>query len=177
MSPLKTFCTKLTSRGMLAVVNSTCLSRLSAKRGDDLCKRIKGELGAEIRLTQYRGHAFEIAGQARDEEAFISVGGDGTTSEIINAMAGRQARLGIIPIGSGNCLMQDLGICSVDKAVESIKGGRVRAIDLVDVTYGFRGQEKKRCFYFYIFGQFLSQFFGEDTVFSDNGGGGTATQN
>ena len=62
--------------------------------------------------TQYRGHATELARQyaARNYDAVIAVGGDGTVNEVGCGLIGTNTALGIIPCGSGNGLARHLGI-------------------------------------------------------------------
>lgn len=57
----------------------------------------------EIRITEYPLHAKKIAGEYKPEDnvCILSVGGDGTISEIINGLD-TSIPFGIIPCGSGN---------------------------------------------------------------------------
>ncbi len=56
-----------------------------------------------IEITEYPGHAAEIAKQYSDKGSYriYSVGGDGTLNEVLNGMAGTSSALGVIPGGSG----------------------------------------------------------------------------
>lgn len=86
----------------------------------------------ELRLTEYGGHAFELARDAasRGVDAVIACGGDGTVNEVASALTGTSTALGILPNGSGNGLARHLGIpCNPLKAVDIIAGGDVRACD------------------------------------------------
>ena len=62
--------------------------------------------------TKYRGHATEIAQEyaAKQYDAVIAVGGDGTVNEVGRGLIGTGTALGIIPCGSGNGLARHLGI-------------------------------------------------------------------
>lgn len=77
----------------------------SAFNLQDTIRRIceSKNLDYKIELTQYEGHASEIAKSysGQDDITIYSVGGDGTLLEILNGIDNHQP-LGIIPAGSGN---------------------------------------------------------------------------
>ncbi|MGX8690926.1 MAG: diacylglycerol/lipid kinase family protein, partial [Bacteroidaceae bacterium] len=62
--------------------------------------------------TDHKGHATELARDyaARNYDAVIAVGGDGTVNEVGCGLMGTGTALGIIPCGSGNGLARHLGI-------------------------------------------------------------------
>lgn len=61
----------------------------------------------------------------------IACGGDGTVRACIEAAAGTEATIGIIPGGTGNLLARNLGIpLDADAACDVIRAGRRRRIDL-----------------------------------------------
>ena len=127
---------------ILAIVNSLCLQR--QKQPKALLERIKNTLGAEIHLTEYKGHASDIAKEAKGFDVILSVGGDGTTFEIINAIGPAGAKLGLIPIGTGNSLAYDLSIDSLDKAFDAIQKGSLTDIDLIEVYFFKAGKREHR---------------------------------
>lgn len=62
-------------------------------------------------------------------------GGDGSISAAAQALAGSEATLGILPIGTLNHLARDLGLpFELDRAVEVIAKGRAHAIDVVEIN-------------------------------------------
>jgi diacylglycerol kinase (ATP) len=98
---------------------------------------------AGIEVVAYRseraGHLLSLSAGAEvasDEEAFAVVGGDGSVCEVITGrLRNRKTlpRIAIIPCGTGNCQATELGITSVEAAVERILAGRIRKIDLAEV--------------------------------------------
>ena len=64
------------------------------------------QFDAEIRLTEYAGHASEIAKECANEgiDIVVAIGGDGTVNEVARSLVHTQTALGIIPCGSGNGL-------------------------------------------------------------------------
>ena len=62
--------------------------------------------------TKHKGHATELAREyaAKNYDAVIAVGGDGTVNEVGCGLIGTGTALGIIPCGSGNGLARHLGI-------------------------------------------------------------------
>ena len=53
----------------------------------------------EIRITEYAGHASEIAKEAKEQgvDVVVAVGGDGTVNEVAKAIVQSKTALGIIP--------------------------------------------------------------------------------
>lgn len=66
----------------------------------------------ELRLTQYAGHASEMAKECVDKgvDIVVAVGGDGTVNEVARSLVHSDTALGIIPCGSGNGLARHLRI-------------------------------------------------------------------
>lgn len=85
-----------------------------------------------IAETQYSGHAYEIAKEAKENGAYavVAVGGDGTVNEIAKAIVHSDTVLGIIPCGSGNGLARHLMLpLDIQKAVEVINMHTVHELD------------------------------------------------
>lgn len=73
--------------------------------------------------------------RAMDEgaETVVAAGGDGTVNLVLNALMerGAEARLGILPLGTGNDLAHTLGVPrDVDAALEALEAGREARIDV-----------------------------------------------
>jgi diacylglycerol kinase (ATP) len=89
-------------------------------------------LRGQVRLTERRGHACELAGHALDAGASLVIawGGDGTINEIASTLVGSATPLGIVPAGSGNGFANDLGLAAdPTRAIDTALHGRNRTID------------------------------------------------
>lgn len=72
---------------------------------------IEKQIVHKVLFTRCPGDAIEIVQQYFDHyDAFVAVGGDGTTNELVTALAGKDKLMGLIPAGSGNALGRQLGI-------------------------------------------------------------------
>lgn len=98
----------------------------------------------DISSTDGPGHGTSLARQAVDDgySPVVSAGGDGTISEIVNGMlqaSGDQPPppLGIIPLGSANDLVINLGLpVDIKQSVQIIAAGHQRWIDIGQVAFG-----------------------------------------
>lgn len=78
-------------------------------------KALEAQLQLDTAFTEYRGHAMELAGQARRAgvELVIALGGDGTVNEVINGLlaepTGACPLLGTVPGGLANVFPRSLG--------------------------------------------------------------------
>jgi diacylglycerol kinase (ATP) len=96
----------------------------------------------EVRQTKVYGHASEIARQAWTEgyRKFISVGGDGTSFEVVNGLFPLQKdaetpTLGFLPLGTGNSFLRDFSDRAIDYAAESLIAGRCRKCDVLRLRH------------------------------------------
>lgn len=98
------------------------------RRKDDVPGLIREYLNSdlfdfEIKYTQYKGHAVNLATEAVENKINIvcAVGGDGSVHEVGISLIGSATKLAIIPIGSGNGLARSMNIpLSISKAIECI---------------------------------------------------------
>lgn len=99
-------------------------------------ERVAGALAeAGIRFTVADtgapGHAERLACEAvaAGEGMVVAAGGDGTIAEVVNGIAGSEARLGVIPIGTGNVFAHELGLPFGAAAIAAaLKRGAVRRV-------------------------------------------------
>ncbi len=110
--------------------------------------RGRGSRTASIALPRLREAGFRVhslTGRDADEarelaqkcvadgvESLVVVGGDGMVHIAVQALAGTETALGIIPAGTGNDVARDLGIPRADTqaAADVVVGSRARRIDL-----------------------------------------------
>jgi len=96
----------------------------------DFCQQ--NNLDYSIEITKQPKHATEIARRAaKNYEAIIAVGGDGTVNEVASGLIGTSAVLGILPIGSGNDFAKQVGyVRNLKKDLNFLLAGRVKEIDV-----------------------------------------------
>ena len=86
----------------------------------------------ELRMTEYAGHASEIARDAMEQgvDIVVAIGGDGTVNEVARAIVHSQTALGIIPCGSGNGLARHLLLpMNLKKSIEIINSCEIHELD------------------------------------------------
>lgn len=100
----------------------------------------KLEIEYEIRMTEYPGHATEIAreyAEGNQPVRLYSCGGDGTFHEIVQAAAGQShLSVGCIPCGSGNDFVRNFGHRSSFLDMEDQIQGQEVLLDLIHTPYG-----------------------------------------
>jgi YegS/Rv2252/BmrU family lipid kinase len=92
-------------------------------------------LDVNVRVSQKRGHARELAQAARRDqyEKIVCVGGDGTLNEVITGLvySGEEIPLGYIPLGSTNDFANSLKLPrNVKEAARITIEGSPRALDV-----------------------------------------------
>ena len=90
--------------------------------------------GAVLYATSQTGEAEVIARNAVREGygKIVAAGGDGTINEVVNGLAGANAALGLLPMGTMNVFANELGLpaSNLQQCWQVICKGRTRAIDL-----------------------------------------------
>ncbi len=137
------------------IVNPASASGRTARRWPEIARRA-GAHGLEVdaRMTEAPGHATELTRTALREgaELIVSVGGDGTISEVVNGFydgaepVAPAAELAVVSRGSGGDFARTFRIPKgTDAALEVAARGAVRTIDLGRVTYTTRagGRESR----------------------------------
>jgi diacylglycerol kinase (ATP) len=107
---------------------------------DELARR---GIAAEFHLTQAPGHATTLARAAAlgGVDALVASGGDGTLFEVLNGLmqnpSPARPPLGLIPNGTGNAFMKELGLRKLDwrRAIDIIAANRPRPIDVGRVAW------------------------------------------
>ena len=87
--------------------------------------------------TKRRGHATHLAGAAVAEgrDVVFSLGGDGTANEVLQALAGTDTTMGVIPGGGANVFARALGlpndaVAATSLALEALRAGHRRTVNL-----------------------------------------------
>lgn len=108
--------------------------------------------GKEVFVDATRGPG-TAAGQVREvlgrgHDTVIIAGGDGTINDAIQGLAGTNAALGVIPMGTGNVLAHDLGIAhKPSQAVRQLLRFEPRRIALGRIEFtGHEGDRASRWF-------------------------------
>lgn len=87
----------------------------------------------EIRETTAPGDGAALAAEAvaRGADVVAAAGGDGTCRDVVNGLVGMGARLGVLPLGTGNDFARTLGIgADLERAVETLFSGVPMPVDL-----------------------------------------------
>jgi YegS/Rv2252/BmrU family lipid kinase len=101
----------------------------------DWQERVESMVGdLPIRITSRAGDAEALAKRAVQEGfgRIVAAGGDGTVNHVANGIAGSNATLGILPIGTVNVFAMELGLPSNDlqRCWDIVQAGTVRLVDL-----------------------------------------------
>lgn len=118
---------------------------------------IKGNPNRDIKLyytrsekdaTYLSGLLAEESAMKNEEIVIFACGGDGTVQEVANGIYGHDnAILGVIPVGSGNDLVRQLGIrkdSSLYRRLPEQFDGVVTRMDLIRMSWIEKGEEKSR---------------------------------
>lgn len=86
----------------------------------------------EVVRTERPGHAAElVAARPPGYAAVFTLGGDGTTMEVVGALAHTGVPVGILPGGTGNLVARSIGIpLDIPRAVERLVRGHAAQVDL-----------------------------------------------
>jgi diacylglycerol kinase (ATP) len=103
---------KLSARKVKIIVNPISGKGMAMKAIPHLRRGFR-ELGfdVEVVVTERAGQAKQACWSLeRNVSAIVSVGGDGTLSEVINGVGDQKVPIALYPAGTGNCLAKDLHI-------------------------------------------------------------------
>ena len=127
------------------------------KKGKHLASLLASDLDQSriksvIHFTEYVTHAEELVSKLEfvEGDALMSVGGDGTISEIITGLLKRNDSfsnnipLSIVPAGSGNSQANDMQITDYLDALQRLTTGKLQKMDIGKVTFFKDGKEQVR---------------------------------
>jgi len=88
--------------------------------------------GARVRVATV-ATVGDIVRQLRPGEIPVAVGGDGTANQVARALldAATPPVMGLLPLGTGNALAHAFGVGRVRFALEALRAGRPRAVDVM----------------------------------------------
>ena len=90
--------------------------------------------GCPIRVTSHPGEAEALARRAVEEgfSRIVAAGGDGTVNHVANGLAGSNAALGLLPLGTVNVFAMELGLPlhNLELCWDIINGANMRLVDL-----------------------------------------------
>lgn len=130
------------SAAYYAIVNGAAGGGRCAKRAPDALGQLEHHgVALDAVFTEGPRHAIELArgAAAKGCRRFLSVGGDGTASEVVNGLvaadASKDCELAMLPLGTGNSFLRDFGILNVEAAVSAIARGKSTPIDLLRLVH------------------------------------------
>jgi diacylglycerol kinase (ATP) len=102
---------------------------------------------SEVLRTEAAGDAERLAREAvlGGADLVVAAGGDGTLNEVVNGLSDDfgKARLGLLPLGTGNDFARSIGVPDdIEGALAILESGAARAVDVARATIG----EICRCF-------------------------------
>jgi len=98
------------------------------------------EIDYDLIMTQYPGHAIDLAEEAGSNgyTTVVAVGGDGTVNEVLNGImnsAQKNRRLAVFPSGTADDFARNMGIPrGREEALNAILGDNEKTIDLMLVN-------------------------------------------
>ena len=94
----------------IVILNPTAGSPEHIRSWQDRAESLAGD--CPVRVTSHSGEAEALARRAVEEgfARIVAAGGDGTVSQVANGLAGSNAILGVLPMGSVNVFAMELGL-------------------------------------------------------------------
>ena len=132
----------MTSRPQEESLGPTCILNghsIHVEEAQAHIARISDELGVRARVvvTRKGDNISSLAARALSENGHLVVagGGDGTVSAVAGVLAGTNAAIGVLPMGTLNHFAKDVGIPRhLEAAVRNIFTGQVTNVDVGEVN-------------------------------------------
>jgi diacylglycerol kinase (ATP) len=125
-----------------AIVNRAAGGGRCKKLAPDVLSELQGRgVALEVVYTEAPKHGAELARAAAKNGArrFLSVGGDGTASEVVNGLlaagVSSDCELAMLPLGTGNSFLRDFGVTDLEAAASAIAEGVSKPIDVLRLTH------------------------------------------
>ena len=113
----------------LAIVNPFSGGKKTVSDMQRLLAQLEN-VSAKYEVTQYPGHAAELAKSASQFYEVVVVGGDGTLFEVLKGIDLQTQQLAILPEGTGNSLARDLGLRTFHDGIRAIQNEKHIRIDV-----------------------------------------------
>lgn len=104
---------------------------------DVIAAALASEVELDVQATKQRGQAIHIVAGAVHEgvEVVFALGGDGTANEALQALAGTEVLLGVVPGGGANVLARSLGlpgdaVSATSALLDRLRHGQTRTLNL-----------------------------------------------
>jgi YegS/Rv2252/BmrU family lipid kinase len=128
--------------GFYAIVNQAAGGGRAARRAPEALAALeRSGLSLEVAFTEAPKHASVLARDAAlaGRRRFLSVGGDGTASEVVNGLisagVAAECELAMLPVGTGNSFLRDFGITDAEAASRAIIRGEGRFVDVLRLEH------------------------------------------
>jgi diacylglycerol kinase (ATP) len=126
-----------------AIINPAAGGNRCGKLAPDVIDRMRRSgVGIETASTTYAGEATQLArnAYARGFRKFLSVGGDGTSFEMLNglfpeALTEGKPALGFLPLGTGNSFLRDFTNRGVEHTIEALLERHRRPCDIIRLRH------------------------------------------
>ncbi len=130
------------TRSFFTIVNGAAGGGRCLARADGALAALEqAGITLDVHFTEGPRHAIELASDAYQDghRSFLSVGGDGTSFEIVNGVfqhgTPERVHLAMLPLGTGNSFLRDFGITSEEAAREAIVRGTAHPVDAVALKH------------------------------------------
>ena len=138
----------------LLIINPAAGKGKGDKGVEDILKRLGDRFGKmDTFVSRYPGHLLRIGEEVKLEQykRIFTLGGDGTTFELINGIqlcggSLESLELGMIPAGTGNSFLRDFITVNRENAINAIVEGSSRPVDVGEFVYFQDDQKEKRHF-------------------------------
>jgi YegS/Rv2252/BmrU family lipid kinase len=123
---------------LLLIFNPHAAMGRAARLLPDIRKDLERFAAVEVASTRHAGHAVDLAAEADlgALDGVIAAGGDGIMFEVLNGLYRKKPQervpLGLVPVGTGNAFVRDLGLMPGEwrKGIDIIARNRPRRVDV-----------------------------------------------
>ena len=116
----------------IVILNPTAGSPEHVRSWQERTESLAGD--CPVRVTSHSGEAETLARRAVEEgfARIVAAGGDGTVSQVANGLAGSNAILGVLPMGSVNVFAMELGLPlhNLQRCWDIIEDTNLRLVDM-----------------------------------------------